>query len=84
MSDAQHWVVDSIEEGVASIELPDGRMVQLPTTVLPRGAKQGQILRVTFELDEAATKRAIAESAAQVRKGSEESTKRDPGGDIAL
>jgi hypothetical protein len=84
MSEPHHWVIDAIEERVASIELPDGKMVQLPASLLPSGAKPGQILRVTFEVDTAATQRALERSAAQVKKGSEASKKRDPGGDIAL
>jgi hypothetical protein len=84
MSEPQRWVIDAIEEHVASIELPDGAMIQLPVSVLPKGAKQGQVLRVTFEADAAATKQALEASAAQVKKGSEASKKRDAGGDIAL
>jgi hypothetical protein len=84
MSEPQHWVIDAIEENAASIELPNGKMIQLPASLLPRGAKQGQILRVTFDVDAAATKQALERSAAQVKKGSEASKKRDPGGDIAL
>jgi hypothetical protein len=37
---------------------------------------------LTIEVDEAATKRALAESAAQVKKGVR--GKNDPGGDITL
>lgn len=84
MSEAQHWVIDSVEEGIASIEVPGGKMVQLPVALLPHGAKPGQVLCVTLEVDAAATKQALAASAAQVKKGSEASRKRDPGGDVAL
>ena len=85
MSESQRWVIDAIEEHVASIELPDGKMIQLPASaVLPKGAKQGQIICVTFEVDAAATKSALERSAAQVKRGSEDSRKRDPGGDIGL
>ena len=84
MSDPQRWVIDTIEEGTASIELPDGEMVQLPASILPKGAKPGLVLRATLEIDEAGTKEALARSAAQVKQGSEASKKRDPGGDITL
>lgn len=84
MSEPQRWVIDAIEERVASMELPDGKMIQLPVSTLPKGAKPGQILRVTLEIDAAATKHALEQSAAQVKQGSEASRKRDPGGDIAL
>lgn len=84
MSSEQRWVVDDIQEGMASIELPNGKMITLPASILPRGVEPGQIVRVSFEIDEAATKKAIAESAAQVKKGRDASRKRDPGGDIVL
>lgn len=80
----QQWVIDLIEEGSASIELPDGKLISLPSSVLPSGARGGQILRVTIELDPDATKRALDASKAQVEKGSRASRKRDPGGDIVL
>jgi hypothetical protein len=81
---AQQWIVDAIEELSASVELPGGGMVALPRSVLPRGARSGHVLRVTIEIDEAATRAATAASAAQVEKGSAASRKRDPGGDISL
>lgn len=79
-----NWTIDSIEENVASIELTDGKMIQLPVSLLPKGAKSGQMLRVTLEIDDAATKRAHRQSASQVKQISDESKKSDPGGDIAL
>ncbi|HEY4303672.1 MAG TPA: DUF3006 domain-containing protein [Gemmatimonadaceae bacterium] len=79
-----NWTIDSIEENAASIELPDGKMIHLPVSLLPKGAKAGQMLRVTLEIDEAATKRARRESSSQVKKISDESQKNDPGGDINL
>ena len=84
MSEPQRWVIDAIEERVASIELSDGRMIQLPAALLPKGAKAGQVLRVTLEVDADATAKAIAASAAQVEKGRAASKRRDPGGDIQL
>ena len=84
MSESQRWVIDAIEEGTASVEVPGGTMVQLPASILPKGAKQGQVVRVSLEIDETATREALARSAAQVKKGSEASRKRDPGGDITL
>jgi L-cysteine desulfidase len=81
---AQRWVVDAIEENVASIEVSDGGMITLPVAALPSGIKQGQVLRVIITIDDAATKQALADSAAQVKKGRDASRKRDPGGDIKL
>lgn len=95
-NDARHrWVVDSIEESVASVEVDGDRMVTVPQSLLPAGVKPGHVLNVrrdqspdgqrsvlTIEIDEAATREALAASAAQVRKGSRQ--KNDPGGDIVL
>jgi hypothetical protein len=93
---AQHrWVVDSIEESVASVEVDGDRMITVPQSLLPAGVTSGHVLSVrrerspdgrrsilTIEIDAAATKQALAESAAQVKKGSRQ--KNDPGGDIVL
>lgn len=94
-NEQQRWVVDSIEESVASVEVDGDHMITVPQSLLPAGVKQGHVLSVrrerspdgqssvlTIEIDAAATKRALAASAAQVKKGSRQ--KNDPGGDIVL
>ena len=93
---ARHrWVIDSIEEFVASVEVDGGKVITVPQWILPDGAHEGHILAVqherpakgqryvlTITIDEAATKKALADSAAQVKKGTRASN--DPGGDIKL
>lgn len=93
---AQHrWVVDSIEESIASIEVDGDTMITVPQSLLPSGVRSGHVLSVrrdlsadggrsvlTIEIDEAATRKALAASAAQVKKGARQ--KNDPGGDIVL
>ena len=92
---AQRWIVDSIEEFVASVEVDGKTMITVPQSLLPSAARQGHLLRVkrelsadgmrstlTIEVDEGATKRALAKSAAQVRKSAKQPD--DPGGDINL
>lgn len=95
-SPTQHrWIVDSIEEFVASVEVDGGKMITVPQWLLPDGAREGHVLRVqhdrpakgprstlTIEIDEAATKQALAASAAQVKKTVRQPN--DPGGDIKL
>ena len=89
------WVIDSIEESVASIEVDGKDMITLPLSLLPGGAKQGDVLSVTIDrpakgqravltlsVDEIATKKALADSAAQVKQG--RPLVKDPGGDITL
>jgi hypothetical protein len=79
-----HWVIDSIEEQSASIEIEAGVTINIPAAMLPPGAKSGDVVRVTIELDAAAKQDALARSAAQVKKGREMSRKLDPGGDVTL
>ncbi|MDQ6634898.1 MAG: DUF3006 domain-containing protein [Gemmatimonadota bacterium] len=92
----QHlWTIDSIEEGIARIEEDGERIIRIPRYLLPSGAREGQILRVTsnpakgkteltIEIDEAATAVALAKSKAQSAATMAASKKRDPGGDVAL
>jgi len=81
---SHRWVVDSIEENSASIEVDGASTINVPRSLLPSGTHEGHVLKVTIEIDEAETRQALKESAAQVEKGREASKKRDPGGDIAL
>lgn len=89
------WVIDSIAEGVAAIEVDDGQVVRLPQGLLPPGAAEGQVLSVrqeldipgkrstvTIEIDAAATAAAIAASRAQV--AGIKSVSKDRGGNIKL
>jgi hypothetical protein len=90
------WVVDGIEEGMARVEEDGERMITLPAYLLPAGAAEGQILRVTrgaeqkesvsvlISFDVQATERAMAQSKAKMARTMEASRKRDPGGDVAL
>lgn len=96
MSSKQYrWVVDSIEESVASIEVDGKHTVQLPKWLLPRGTKEGDVLTVKHDVAESgeesrlsivvgrdATRAAMDRSARQV--GSTARSPKDPGGDIKL
>ena len=97
MSDSIHriWTIDAVEEGIARIEEDGERIIRIPRYLLPTGAREGQILRVTskpgkskteltIEIDEAATAAALAKSKAQTTATMAASKKRDPGGDVAL
>lgn len=94
------WVVDGIEEGIARIEEDGVRMISLPVGSLPRGVKEGDVLRVTgkprpsdgdtesFEvsisIDPTARAAALARSKAANDATMAESKKRDPGGNVSL
>jgi DUF3006 family protein len=96
MPESTHrWVIDEIEENAASIEVDGDEMITMPRWLLPDGARQGDVLAVrhdrptkgrrsalTIEVDADATNQALAESAAQVKKGTER--RNDPGGNITL
>lgn len=98
MAPSMHrWVVDSIAEGIAAIEVDGDEMVHLPGWLLPRAAAEGQVLSVRHELDangdrsvlkieidRDATEAARAASAAQVRAIRRASARHDPGGDVSL
>ena len=74
MHDGQHrWIVDSIEERAAK----EGDVLSVQHD---RPAK-GQRSTLTIAVDAAATKKALAESAAQVKKGA---PPKGAGGDIIL
>lgn len=85
------WVLDSLEEGVASVD-EGGRMIRLPSWLLPAGAREGDLLRVgrseddegvrlTIRIDRQATEEALRRSRAQVEASR---SMADPGGDIVL
>jgi len=63
------WVIDQIENGVASIEVDGKTMITIPRAILPRGVKEGDVLQVNFIPDPAEQARRLAQSAAQVAKG---------------
>jgi len=63
------WVVDQMENGVASVEIDGDRTATVPLAILPRGVSEGDVLRVTIEQDPAELVRRLARSAAQIAKG---------------
>ena len=50
-------VIDRIEEGIAVIELEDRSQVLFPAKRLPKGAREGSVLRIDITYDAQATKR---------------------------
>jgi hypothetical protein len=91
------WAVDGIEEEMARIEEDGERMLAIPRYLLPPGAREGQLLRVTrapakdtssivltIAIDEDATASALTKSRATTDSAMAKSRKRDPGGDVSL
>ena len=97
MPDQAHvWRIDGIEEGVARVEEDGEGMITLPRHLLPAGAREGQVVRVTrtatdkgsvtltLIVDEAATAGEADRSRAQTAAILAQSKKRDPGGNVSL
>lgn len=94
----QHrWAVDRIEEHAAAVEVDGTEIVTLPRWMLPREAREGDVLSVshelgeggrrsalTIEVDREATARAREASGEQVSRIRRASARRDRGGDVAL
>ena len=51
--------VDQINDGVATLLLGEDESltVRVPVSWLPKGVKEGTVLQLSFEIDEAATRR---------------------------
>lgn len=90
------WAVDTLEESTASVEHDGGRVFNVPRSLLPADAREGDILdvrittssdtgrdvvTVTVRIDRVATKAATSASARQVKRAPRGN---DPGGDIRL
>ena len=85
------WTVDSIEEGIAAVHAEDGRLLHVPSWLLPDGTREGDVVTIEREsaegtvtlrlrIDRAATERALATSREQLAR----LRQRDAGGDIQL
>ena len=94
-SPEQRWVVDRIEEERAAVEVDGERVVTVPVWLLPRGVREGDVLRVrreyeagravlTVETDDAEQGRRMARSAAQTEGVRAKSRKHDRPGDVTL
>ncbi|HEY5085979.1 MAG TPA: DUF3006 domain-containing protein [Gemmatimonadaceae bacterium] len=69
MGSTSMWVVDQIENGVAGVEVDGKTTITVPLGVLPKGVREGDVLRVMIAQDPAELARRLAQSTAQVAKG---------------
>lgn len=94
-SRSHRWIVDSIGERTASVEIDGDGMAQVPRSLLPRDVREGDVLAVRFEeggdaaqamihvgIDREATRAAFEASARQTRKGTRPDN--DPGGPVSF
>jgi len=68
------------EKGIAVLVTEDGTPIHLPRPFLPPGAKPGDVLRLTLDVDPEATEKLASDT----RRLQEELKQTDPGGDIKL
>jgi hypothetical protein len=85
MTPARHYAVDRIEGPVAVLVGDDGVEIQVLRRLLPRGVKEGTVLRVegdwnTAVVDDAEHARRMREAEDVLRR----LKARDPGGDVSL
>jgi DUF3006 family protein len=93
------WIIDSFEEDSAQIEEDGVRVIHVPRSILPPGAREGDVLtvgmeqqrrgrreavRVTITFDPDATRDAMEKSRKQVKRAKDASRRRDSAGDIEL
>ncbi len=65
---SQVWIVDQIEDGVASIEVDGKPTITIPIAGLPKGVQEGDVLRATIVQDPDEKARRLAQSARQLSK----------------
>jgi Protein of unknown function (DUF3006) len=83
-----YFVVDRMEGKIAVVVGDDGRTVDVPRTDLPKGSREGTVLRADgadpdwakAEIDEAEGRRRLEQARDTLRRLSET----DPGGDVEL
>jgi hypothetical protein len=85
------WILDRFEGDRAVLERALHEMLDLPRTLLPLGAREGDALRVTIHAEVGTSRvtlvrdeKETAIRAAEVRQLQETLRGRDPGGDIKL
>ncbi len=67
-------------KSIAVLLTDDGETINFPRSLLPAGAKPGDVLTLALEVDTGATQ-ALAKETQRIQ---DQLTKQDPGGDIAL
>lgn len=51
------WTIDRIEGEIAVVEIAEGKTVNIPRSALPEGTKEGSVLRIGIDPDEAARRK---------------------------
>ncbi|MCM1115177.1 MAG: DUF3006 domain-containing protein [Clostridium sp.] len=51
------WIVDRIENGIAVCEIADGKTIDVPVTALPADIKEGDVITLSYNAEEAAKRK---------------------------
>jgi len=92
MSESERvWVVDRIEGEIAVLVADDNQeMLDMPLNILPRGVREGTVLKVTESKGDLLWVSAIVDEESRLKRLRQSETaldelkSRDPGGDIVL
>lgn len=67
-SKSHYAVIDEVEEGTCVLLFDEGLKLNLDPKWFPPGTKEGSVLKVTFEIDEAERERRISDITALQQK----------------
>ena len=73
-------IIDRFEESWTILELPDGTTFNFPRSLIPEGAKEGDVLYFEISIDEEATRKRRK----HIQELLDDLKSQDKGGDIEL
>ncbi len=74
------FTIDRFEAQWAVLETPEGKTINYPRNLLPKGAKEGDVFDLKIDIDQEATK----ERKTNIKGIVDDLKKKDKGGDIQL
>ena len=74
------FTIDRFEAQWAVLETPEGKTINYPRNLLPKGAKEGDIIDLKIDIDQEAT----GERKTNIKGIVDDLKKKDKGGDIQL
>lgn len=51
------WIIDRIEDGIAAVEVEEGKVVSVPVSALPKGCEEGDVLCIVRDEEKTAKRR---------------------------
>ncbi len=74
------FTIDRLEAQWAVLETPDGKTINYPRNLLPKGAKEGDVFDLNIDIHQKAT----GERKKNIKEIVDDLKKKDKGGDIQL